>query len=55
MHGIIDKPAGPLPLVDGGTCVTGPVKGTANTALQGSQCNVGAKFDAVALRTQIAF
>ena len=50
MHGIIDKPAGPVPLAVGTTCVTGTTSGG-----KGFECNVGAKFDAVALRTQVAF
>jgi phosphate-selective porin OprO/OprP len=52
MHGTIDKPAGPV-LLNSGSCA---VAGSGPTApLMGLQCNVGAKFDAVAMRTQIAF
>jgi phosphate-selective porin OprO/OprP len=46
LHGIIDKPAGPTEFVVGGK----PPPGSG-----GLFWNVGTKFDAVAMRTQIAF
>jgi phosphate-selective porin OprO/OprP len=47
LHGNIDKPAGPTDIVATG--------GKPPTAPGGLLWNVGAKFDAVAMRTQIAF
>jgi phosphate-selective porin OprO/OprP len=44
LHGIIDQPAGPTVFVAGST-----------TTQAGLLWNVGAKFDAVAMRTRIAF